>query len=813
MESLWQDLKYSLRTLGKNPGFTAVAVLTLALGIGANTAIFSVVDGILLRALPYKNPAQLVKVWGKMDKIGIPRNWVSEPEYWDLKDANRSFSNLSAFSSTGGTNLISGSGEPVRVAARGTTSELFPLLGVQAAMGRTFSSEEDQPGRNHVVVVGDGAWKALFGSDRQLIGKSVRLDAQSYTVVGVLPAGFNFGGRVDVWIPLEIDRAHPEDRGDHSYEVLGRLRPGVTPLQASAEIDAFAAQLARQYPNDYGEYGFGMFLVPLQEDLVGDVRPALLVLLGAVGLVLLIACGNIANLLLARASAREKEIAIRAAMGASRRRLTQQLLTESVVLALCGGGLGLLLAWWAVDAIRSLGREILPRLAEVRVDPMVLAFTFGVSVITGLLFGLAPALHSTGASVQNNLKEGGRGSSASRGRQRLRDILVVGEVALSLLLLVCAGLLMRSFDHLLKVSPGFQTDRVLTMQLSLPGNKYKAGAAVTAFYAQLLERVRALPGVMAAGAVRNLPLSGSYQSGGVTVEDTAATNVPRDPQTHRAFIEADKRPVTPGYFEAMQIPVLKGRAFAEADDAQAPLVAVVDPDFAALFWPGQDPIGKHIKAESNGWRTIVGVVGHVKHYALNVKGREQVYFPQAQCLYAQTMFLAVRTAGDPAGLTNAIRKQVRQMDPEQPIYAVNTMEELLDASVAQPRLNLVLLGLFAGLALLLAAVGIYGVLAYSVTQRTREIGIRLALGAQPNDALLLVVRQGLALALVGIGLGLAGALVLTRFIATLLFGVTPTDPLTYTAVSVLLLAVALAASYIPAVRATRVDPIVALRYE
>jgi putative ABC transport system permease protein len=814
METLGQDLKYGMRTLGKNPGFTAVAVLTLALGIGANTAIFSVVNGILLRSLPYKNPGQLVKLWGKFDKAGIPKNWISEPEWWDLQEANQVFSDLAAYSPTDGANAISSSGEPVRVAARSATASLFPLLGVEAARGRAFTPDEDQPGRNRVVVLSDGAWKTLYGADPNLMGKSVRIDAQTYTIVGVLPAGFNFGGRIDVWMPLGLDRAHPDDRGDHNDEVVGRLKPGITLTQASAEIAALAARLDRTYPDFYRDQGFGMFLVPLREEVVGDVRPALLTLLGAVGLVLLIACGNIANLLLARATAREKEIAIRAALGADRWRLSRQLLTESVLLALCGGGLGLLMAFWAVDAMHSLAREILPRLAEVRVDPVALGFAFGVSVLTGLLFGLAPALHFASSQPQSNLTSEARGASASAGRQRFRNALVVSEIALSLLLLICAGLLLRSFDHLLKVSPGFNTDRVLSMQLSLPETKYKDGSSICAFYRRLLERVRALPGVEFAGAVHNLPLSGSYSSGGVTIEDTAVTDVLRDPRTHRAYLEADWRPTTPGYFEAMRIPLVEGRLFTDADDAQAPLVTIVDIDFANRFWPGQDPIGKRVVAVGREWRTIVGVVGHVKHYALNVKGREQIYFPQNQSDFnIRDMFLVARTSGDPAALTNAIRQEVMRLDPEQPVYAVKTMEELLDASVAQPRLNLFLLGLFAGLALLLAAVGIYGVLAYSVTQRTREIGIRLALGAEPSDALMLVVRQGLALALTGIALGLAGSLLITRFISTLLFGVTPTDPFTYAAVSGLLLMVALAASYIPALRATRVDPIVALRYE
>jgi len=814
MEGLLQDIRFALRMLAKNPGFTAVAVLTLALGVGANTAIFSVVHGVLLRALPYKDPGALVKVWGKLERSGIPRNWISDPEWWDLNDSNRTFSALAAYAPADGANLTSASGEPIRVAARGATSSLFPLLGVTATQGRILLPEDDQPGHQHVVLLSEAAWRTLFGSDAGLMGKQIRMDAESYTVVGVLPAGFDFGGRVDVWMPLALDRAHPDDRGNHNYEVLARLKPGVTLAQASEEIHAFAAGLDRAYPADYGDQGFGMYLVPLQQEVVGSVRPALVLLFAAVGLVLLVACGNVANLLLARASAREKEMAVRAALGANRLRIVRQLLSESVLLALAGGGLGLLLAYGAVDAIRLLAAQALPRVAEVQVDPVVLGFTFAVSVFTGLLFGLAPALDSSGRTAPGNLKEGTRGSSAGVRQQGLRNTVVVCEVALSLMLLVGAGLLVRSFDRLLGVSPGFQASHVLTMELSLPETKYKTPAEIVPFYRQFLERVRALPGVEAAGAVHNLPLSGSYFSGGVMIEDTAASNVRRDPATHFATIEADRRPVTPGYFEAMLIPLLEGRRFTEGDDPQAPSVAIVDADFAHRFWPDQDPIGKRISAGNSGWQTVVGVVGHVSHYALNVRGREQVYFPQAQCRFnIRAMFVAVRAAGDPAALTSAIRKQAAQLDPEQPVYAVRTMEELLNASVAQPRLNLILLGSFAGLALLLATVGIYGVLAYSVTQRTREIGIRLALGARPNDALLLVVRQGARLALVGIAAGLAGSLVMTRFLSALLFGVTPTDPLTFAAVSAVLLGVALAACAVPARRAARVEPIVALRYE
>jgi putative ABC transport system permease protein len=818
-----QDIRIAARMMIKNSGFSIVVILTLALGIGANTAIFSVVNAVLLRPLAYKDSATLVNVWGKFDKEGLPRLWFSEPEYWDLRDRNQSFSELGAYSLGGGANLTSSDSPPAQVSAPAATATLFQILGVQTALGSTFTVDEDQPGRDHEALLSFALWNSQFGGDPQIVGKSIQLDGQTYAVVGVLRNDFSLGGKHDLWLPLGLDRAKPQDRGSHYLHVTARLKPGVGLSQASTEMDRFAAQLAVEYPNNYAPAGgWGMFVVPLKEQIVGNVRPALLVLLGAVAFVLLIACVNVANLLLAQASAREKELAIRAAMGAGRARIVRQFLTESMVLAAVGGALGLFLAYWGVYALRLLVPENFPRMDEVGVDPLVLCFTLGISLLTGLVFGLAPAWHVGRANLQNTLKETGQSTSAARGTRRLRAILVVSEIALAVLLLVGAGLLIRSFQHLLEVSPGFEPQHLLSMRLSPPAKTYPDGTPLQAFYQQVLDRVRAIPGVQAAGAVSELPLSDSYSSGSSYVEQTSVTDLPRyAPLNNLPFIEADIRTAVPGYFQAMQIPLVSGRFLTDADARDTPLVAVVDRDFARRFWPNEDPIGKRIAVDtvpnSNPqkplWRTVVGVVGHVKHYGPDVEGREQAYFPLTQSPYVRSMYLAVRTTREPASVSSAIRQQVFAVDKSMPVYEVSTMDQLLSNAVVQPRLNLTLLVAFAALALGLAAVGIYGVMAYSVTQRTHEIGIRMALGAQRQDVLKQVLTEGARLAAFGLALGLAGSLVATRLIATLLFGVKPTDPLTFAAVAVILASVTLAACYIPSRRATRVEPMVALRYE
>jgi predicted permease len=829
MQTLWQDARHGLRMLAKSPGFTIVAVLTLALGIGANTAIFSIVNAVLLRPLAYKDSPSLVNIWGKFEREGIPQNWISEPEYWDLLEHNQSFSQIAAFRLGDSANLTSADARPVQVTSASATANLLPLLGVAPALGRSFSTEEDQPGHSHVALLSYALWQRQFAGDPNIVSKSIRLDAEPYAVVGVLPKQFSLGRSQDLWIPLGLDRANPSDRGSHSLRVVARLKPGVDLVQASAALTRFAADLRRAYPGNYGrgvEKSFDMYVVPVKEQLVAKLRPALLVLLGAVAFVLVIACANVANLLLAHASSREQELAVRATLGAGRARLVRQLLTESLILALAGGLLGLELGYWGVNALRALVPANTPRMDEVRLDPRVLAFTFGVSLVTGLFFGLAPAWHVARTDLRETLNKAGRGASASGATRRLRAVLVVSELALAVLLLAGAGLLIRSFSRLLEVSPGFQPQHLLTMQLSLPDKVYPDGAPVQNFFSQLLARVNAVPGIQAAGAVSRMPLTDSYSSGSVFFEDTSIPDIPRLPELGNfPFMEIDQRAATPGYFQAMQIPLVRGRLLNDADDANAPLVAVVDANFVHRFWPHGDPIGQrvaidaipNVKPQTPRWRTIVGVVGHVKHYALDVEGREQIYLPHAQPLFGtfapREMTLAVRTSFDPASVTSAVRDQVFAMDKELPPYNIATMEQLISNSVAQPRLNLSLLVAFAVLALALAAVGVYGVMAYAVTQRTHEFGIRMALGARPADVLKQVFLEGSRLAALGLALGLLAALALTRLMASLLFDVKPGDPLTLGVAAAVLTLVALAACYIPARRATGVDPMTALRYE
>jgi predicted permease len=829
MQIFWQDLRQGLRMLLKSPGFTIVAVLTLALGIGANTAIFSIVNAVLLRPLAYKDSPSLVNVWGKFEKDGIPQNWISEPEYWDLLDHNESFSQIAAYSLGGRANLTRAEAQPVQVSTGNATAGVLPLLGIAPVLGRSFGADEDQPGHSHYALLSYSLWQSQFGGDPNIVSKPIQLDGETYSVVGVLPKQFSLGGKQDLWTPLGLDRARPGNRGSHYLHVVARFKPGVEFAQASTALTRFADDLRRAYPGNYGhgpEKNFDMYMVPVKEQLVRELRPALLVLLGAVAFVLLIACANVANLLLARASAREKELAIRAALGAGRARLVRQLLTESLILGFVGGLLGLVLAYWGVGALRALAPANTPRMDEVHIDPLVLAFTFGVSLLTGLFFGLAPAWHVARSDLREALNEAGRGTSAAGGSLNLRAALVVSELALAVLLLVGAGLLIRSFSRLLDVSPGFQTQHLLTMELTLPEKTYPDGAPVQNFYTQLVASVKTVPGIQAAGAVSQMPLSDSYTSGSVFFEDTSIPDIPKRPELgNLPYMEIDQRTATPEYFQAMEIPLVRGRLLGDADDASAALVAVVDTNFAHRFWPHGDALGQrvaidtipNVKPVAPRWRTIVGVVGHVKHYSLDVEGREQIYFPHRQPLYGvfapRDMTLAVRTSLDPASVTSAIREQVFAIDKSLPLYNVATMDQLVSNSVAQPRLNLSLLVAFALLALALAAVGVYGVMAYAVTQRTQEFGIRMALGASPADILKQVFLEGGRLAALGLGLGLIAALTLTRLMASMLYGVKPSDPLSLGAAAALLAVVALAACYIPARRATRVDPLVALRYE
>jgi predicted permease len=828
MQTLRQDVLYGLRMLAKSPSFTLVAVFTLALGIGANTAIFSVVNAVILRPLAYRDSASLVNIWGKFEKDGLAQNWISEPEYWDLLDHTDSFSQIAAYALGGRANLTRSNGPPVQVSAASATASVLPMLGISPILGRNFAADEDLPGHSDFALLSYSLWQSQFGADPHIVTKPIQLDGETYIIVGVLPSQYSLGGKQDLWTPLGLDRAKPGNRGSHYLHVIARLKTGETSAQALSALARFAGDLRRVYPNNYGRApeDFDMYAVPVKEQLIGKLRPALLVLLGAVAFVLLIACANAANLLLARASAREKELAIRSALGAVRSRLVTQLLIESLILAFAGGLLGLAFAYWGVDALRAIVPANTPRIEEVQLDPLVLAFTFGVSLLTGVLFGLAPAWQAARTDLRETLSEGGRSGSAARGNRRLRAGLVVSELALAVLLLAGAGLLIRSFSRLIGISPGFQTQHLLTAELSLPAKAYSDGAPVQKFFAQLAANLKNVPGIQSVAAVSEMPLTDSYTSGSVYFEDTSISNLPKyQPFGNLPYMEIDQRSVTPGYFQTMRIPLLEGRLLTEADDASAPLVAVVDSDFAHRFWPHGDGIGQRVavdtipdlKPAAARWRTIVGVVGHVKHYALDVEGREQIYFPHKQPLYGvyapRDMTLAVRTSLDPSSATGAIREQVFAIDKNLALYHVATMDELVLNSAAQPRLNLSLLVAFAALALLLAAVGVYGVMAYAVTQRTQEFGIRMALGASSANVLKQVFFEGARIAVLGLALGLIAAFALTRLMSSLLFHVNPSDPVTYGVATVVLLLVALGACYIPARRATRVDPLVALRHE
>jgi len=822
MEKLLQDIRYSIRMLRKNPSFTLVAVIALALGIGATTAIFSVIYAVALRPLPFKEPERLVKVWGKLDKLGIPKNWISEPELYDLQEQTQAFEDFAAMQSFG-VNLT-GDESPERVSAAFVSASLFPLLRVQPALGRAFTAEEDKAGANRVVLLSNGLWKRRFAADPALVNSDVFLNGRNYTVLGIMPPGFNYPDNVELWIPIGFDKANPSNRGNHGLEVISRLKDGVAPAQAKTEIENLAVALAEKYPNNYSATsGFNFYTVPLHEEVVGNIKPMLILLIVAVALVLLIACANVANMLLARATVREKEVAIRAALGAGRARLMRQLLTESVLLAIVGGVLGLLLALAGVKLFVAFGPQNIPRIAEIRVDWLVLGFSFLVTIITGIIFGLAPALHISKPDLNHSLKEGGRGSTASR--HIVRNVLVVAEVAFALMLLIVAGLTMKSFQRLLEINLGFRTENTLTMRLTLPQVKYPQNEQVAAFYRQLIERIKTVPGVESAGAASILPLSGSYSSGTTVVEDPEAAPDLQRFQGH-PFLEADRRQVTNGYFESLGATLLQGRLIKDTDTDKSPPVVVVDEKFARRFWPDGTAIGKRVGVGFTPpntilWGEIVGVVAHIRHYGTNREGQDRAYFPEGreqayfvhQQSPARTMYLVVHTTTNPSSQMNAVREQVLAIDKDQPVYEVKTMDQLVGNAVANPRLNLVLMAIFAGVALVLASVGIYGVMSYSVTQRTHEIGIRMALGAQQHHVMKMVIGQGLALTGLGLVAGLGGALLTTRLMSSLLFGVSATDPVTFIVISIILVGVALGACFIPARRATKVDPMVALRYE
>ncbi len=814
MESLLKDIRYGIRGLLKRPAFTAIAVITLALGIGANTAIFSVVNAVLLRPLPFHDPGKLVTLWERNPKQGYEENAPAAGNFVDWRDQNRVFKQMAIYAPSKKFNLAL-EDQPENITGAAVSTSLFEVLGVRPVQGRTFSSEEEQPGNDQVTLISHNLWQRHFAADRNPVGRTITLDGKTYTIVGVMPEGFQFPGGsgtvlrtftaapAELWVPLALDAETLRQRSSHSLNVIGRLKPGITVGQATAEMDAIQQRLEQQYPTFF--IGSNVKVVPLAEQVVGKARRPLLVLWGAVAFVLLISCANVANLLLSRSSSRKKEFALRAALGAGRTRILRQLLTESLLLSFAGGIAGALLAAWGVHVLSAIVPPDFPRRGEIAIDGWVLGFTLLIAVLTAIIFGLAPALQSTKMDLTNALKAGGRNSSGSSHRHSLRGLLVMSEMALALILLIGAALMIQSFLRLRHVGAGFTPDNVLTMETSLPANSYPR-VRRPAFFQQLLERAQSVPGVQAVAAAKHLPLSGDNMNFAFDIEGR-----PFPPGRSPG---ADCRFVTPDYFKALSIALIKGRVFSESDDPQAPNVLLINKAMADRYFPDEDPIGKRIVLGINNFTgQIVGIVGDVKHVGLDADVNHEVYLPYSQAPFWTDMTLLVRTAGDPMSVAGAMRKELGTLDKQVTIGKVRTMDMIAAESVAQPRFRTLLLGLFGVSALLLAAVGIYGVMSYAVTQRTREIGIRMALGAQVGDVRKLVIRNGMTLALSGVAIGLAGAFGLTRLMTNLLFGISATDAPTFAAISAGLVAVALLACYIPARRATKVDPLVALRYE
>ena len=823
MQTIWQDVRYGIRMLLKNPGITSIVILALALGIGANTAIFSVVNAVLLRPLPYQDSDQLVFMYEKsavLDEMSI-----SYPNFLDWRAQNTSFERIAVFNR--GSYNLTGFGEAERLIAAQASADLFTTLRVNAALGRVFTNEEDKPGGPPVVVLSYGLWQRRFGGQTSILNQPITLNGKSYTVIGVMPSDYFYPSRAEMWVPVGqlSDQSTWQNRGNHpGLYGVGRLKPGVTLAQADADMDRVATNLEKQYPDS--NTGNRIRLRPMMEVFVVDVRRALWVIFAAVGFVLLIACANIANLLLARATARRKEMAIRSAMGAGRWRIARQLLTESILLSLVGGSIGLLLAKWGVQLILYISPDAIPRSREIGLNWQVLVFTLGVSAVTGILFGIVPALQAGQVDVQETLKETGRGAS---GRNWLRSSLVVVEVATTIVLLIGAGLMIRSFYLLYKVNPGFSYEHLTTFNISLPEKKYSSLQQKGAFYDRLFENMRTLPGVESVAAASGLPLGNNGWQTSFTIDGQ-----PPPPRERVPLMEACL--VTPDYFKAMNIPVLRGRAFTDQDN-RSHLVGkdvskldedelqmaglnsiVIDEEFAKRYFPNEDAVGKRIiiggsAHVGNPLVTVIGVVGRVKMESLNQNSdRVQGYFPFYQ-IPAGSMTVVLKASSDPSLALSGVRGAVKNIDPDQPIYNPRTMDEIRAESVAPERLNLTLLSLFAGIALVLAVVGIYGVMSYSVTQRTHEIGIRMAIGARPSDVFRMVLGQGLKLTLIGVATGLVGAFGLTRLMETMLFGVAPTDTATFATIAAIVIGIALLACYLPGRRATKVEPVVSLRYE
>jgi predicted permease len=803
-QGLVRDARVALRALRRTPAFTAIAIFCLAVGIGANAAIFSVVNAVLLRPLPYAEPERLVRIFETLEDQAGWTGSVSQPNFVDWRAQNGSFAALSAYTTS--SRILEGGSEPERVRTLLASANLPALLGVQPLLGRTFGAGEDEPGAPRVAMLGEGMWTRRFGADPSVLGRSIRLDGQSFVVVGIMPerAAFPAGGEpADLWIPYVPSRQEMEARGSHFLAVVGRLKPGVTIDQAHADLSRIADRLEQQYPD--AQANRGVVTRSLRETVVGNTRPALLILLGAVGLVLLIACANVANLLLARAATRRHEVALRLALGAGRARLVRQLLVESLLLALAGAVAGSALAWVALRLMAPLVASALPVGAGVQLDGRVFAFLVGASVLSGLLFGLVPALQAARADVRGSLIDAGGKSTAGGAQQRLRGGLVIAEIALSLVLLVGAGLLMRGFIELRGTPPGLDTRNVLTAHIAIPDGKYDSTEAVEQLLRPILEQARALPGVTSASMINLLPIQNAWTNGSFVVVGRPAPPPGKEPI-------AEYRVVGTDFFETLGIPVRRGRDFT-ANEAQP--VVIINEALARKHFPGQDPIGQQLGGIDSEPMTIVGVVGAVRQAGLDHEPLQEIYLPLGRLTagWVSEMTIALKTSVEPASLTNALRRAVRAVDAGQPVYRVLTMEEVVNESLAGRRLQLWLLGGFAAIALLLAAAGLYGVISYLVAQRTREIGIRVALGAQQGDVVRLVMRHGAMLTAAGVAAGLVGALFLTRLLASLLYGVSPRDPLVFAGFAGALAAVALLATWLPARRATRVDPVVALRAE